>query len=396
MTSVRLCDGCGELPLVDAHGQAIPLKRCSRCRLAFYHNTACQLKHFPKHKIHCKCQPSAPSGLRTKSLQQSPTTVLRVRVEERNNKGKCLVAVDDCAMGQLIGSTSSVGLFAPIVPPVLFTDQRKNHCAVCFRKLKNNTPSSSPSGTKWLCKNPYYPVALCSELCVHSSQPWLPHEIEVVMKVLDKLQGRYRTCSSVRILPTAILVARILLSVSRDKTNIDSGLRWYEDLMTMQDPESPLEDDGEGVHKMAVSKLVSEMLKEFSLQSSTVKQICQGRLSISLNEAVLELLKRIKINAFTITTKGDDNDDNVVGFGLFETPAFRINHSCCPNAVQSFAMTEGAHPHLIIHSSRSIVSGEEICISYNDHINESTTDRRDRLLKDYHFWCYCPRCVADL
>lgn len=112
-----------------------------------------------------------------------------------------------------------------------------------------------------------------------------------------------------------------------------------------------------------------------------------GILSISLGGASIEwcarIIDKLLCNIFTIV--GAEMDP--LGLGLYLS-ASKFNHSCCPNAVQTFSGS-----HLQIRACSLIHTGEEVSISYIDN-GQPTIFRRSELLSSYHFRCNCPKCIA--
>jgi SET and MYND domain-containing protein len=96
----------------------------------------------------------------------------------------------------------------------------------------------------------------------------------------------------------------------------------------------------------------------------------------------IELFCKFEINNYNILNK----DMQPVAAGLY-LMASTLNHSCCPNAVVVF---EG--PRLLLRSTKTIQSGEEVTISYVD-IACSTQSRLKELQDRYHFHCTCPMCI---
>ena len=66
------------------------------------------------------------------------------------------------------------------------------------------------------------------------------------------------------------------------------------------------------------------------------------------------------------------------GVGLFPTGAL-INHSCTPNAIQSFKQQQ-----IIFTALQSIAPGAEISISYIE-LAATRAERRQQLLEQYYF-----------
>lgn len=440
-----VCDGCGEPP----NNNNKSLKRCTRCRRAAYHNVECQRRHYPLHRADCRRwskqqqQQQAPAEERR---QQQPTAAetatatgsarTMVRVEEREKRGKCLVAVKDIGANQFIvpppmTATKSGTLnehqsaihttFAPMVPPVLFPEQRLTHCAVCFQRLVSSSNSNNKPIV--LCDHPRFTVKVCSTACQTAGQNWLPVEIRAVAAALHK---HFAQRPSVRILPSALLLYRIFLAVSvsssseNDSNNnsnntADFALNWHDHILSMQthEPANVNAGDAATTHRQAALILVSTLLPEtpgWSFARMRQLERCfpvasgggsSGSSGGGIQTAVSQVLNRILCNCFTLTNSNDDsladNESGGVGFGLYRAPAHRINHSCAPNAAQSFVFQRGALPRLQIRALRAIAAGTEVCISYIDQqLQASTAERRALLQQTYHFACDCPRCTVRI
>ncbi|KAF2772742.1 SET domain-containing protein [Teratosphaeria nubilosa] len=74
--------------------------------------------------------------------------------------------------------------------------------------------------------------------------------------------------------------------------------------------------------------------------------------------------------------------------------ASRFNHSCRPNAHHSY------NPNLkkeVIYAIRDIQPGEEICLNYmgGSASYQSNEERRERLFRDYGFYCNCAACMES-
>jgi len=70
--------------------------------------------------------------------------------------------------------------------------------------------------------------------------------------------------------------------------------------------------------------------------------------------------------------------------------AARFNHSCAPNAHQSF----DAHGCVTVDTVRRVKKGEELTIPYVD-TRLSGQERRAKLRKNFAFECACVRCLAE-
>jgi SET and MYND domain-containing protein len=99
-------------------------------------------------------------------------------------------------------------------------------------------------------------------------------------------------------------------------------------------------------------------------------------------------ISRLTMNGFTIC----NSEQEVLGVGVYPR-ASMINHSCRPNAVQSFwlSSTERLPPMLQITMCRNAKVGEEVTISYCD-VSVPRYDRRKELKRNYNFCCECMLC----
>jgi SET and MYND domain-containing protein len=99
-----------------------------------------------------------------------------------------------------------------------------------------------------------------------------------------------------------------------------------------------------------------------------------------------QVLSRIKTNGFSIS----NGESVAIGVGLF-SQATNMNHSCRPNALQTFWYgTCGKFPLLQVTACTTIQASDEICISYID--NSCPRPLRQKRLVSYHFRCTCQAC----
>jgi hypothetical protein len=118
---------------------------------------------------------------------------------------------------------------------------------------------------------------------------------------------------------------------------------------------------------------------------SSVMRVSSGAGLGEMAEQCVDVIDKLMANVFTVT--GPEMDP--VGAGLY-LAASRFNHSCSPNAAQSFHGQK-----LIIRATRDIPCGEEVTISYID-TGQPTHVRRHELSESYQFLCNCAKCcVAD-
>jgi hypothetical protein len=141
--------------------------------------------------------------------------------------------------------------------------------------------------------------------------------------------------------------------------------------------------------KEFVNMICSEEDKHQYLYGDDIRNISKYVYN-SLNREVdinicIKVVQKMTRNVFTIT----DNELNKVGIGMYQL-ASRFNHSCSPNAIQTF---DG--DILTIRSTTDIDKNEEITISYIDTGNKYACIRRIELWKQYAFYCHCNRCCQE-
>ncbi|KAH8820336.1 hypothetical protein F5884DRAFT_849599 [Xylogone sp. PMI_703] len=105
----------------------------------------------------------------------------------------------------------------------------------------------------------------------------------------------------------------------------------------------------------------------------------------NLGDVPLEIMSRMKVNAFRITLP----DDTPIGL-CFEPRASLANHSCIPNAVITFdgrILCMRALEHIKLH--------KEIFISYVDPTQRREV-RQTELQDRYFFACKCEKCIGDM
>ena len=78
--------------------------------------------------------------------------------------------------------------------------------------------------------------------------------------------------------------------------------------------------------------------------------------------------------------------------GLYGQPLCRFNHSCLPNALVLFG-GPGGPLEISVVASRSIMAGEEVCISYISPA-DTREARRSKLYLSYAFYCTCVLCCS--
>ncbi|KAG2133693.1 SET domain-containing protein [Suillus clintonianus] len=98
------------------------------------------------------------------------------------------------------------------------------------------------------------------------------------------------------------------------------------------------------------------------------------------------VLARDTGNAFGIWD--GDSKDEMLGWGLWVGASY-FNHSCYPNVKKARV---GRTMHFT--TTRSVETGEELCISYIDH-DQTITQRRQELEDSWFFECRCQRCQSE-
>jgi hypothetical protein len=265
----------------------------------------------------------------------------------------CVLSQQPTRKGQLISG------FDPLVHPVLNEQSRRLYCAYCFGRWDDAAAVVS------LCVNiETYPVLVCSARCRQAAS-CLDQEMQAIT-ALKHGPPKY--------LPTAIHVYRVLLA-------LDTGELVWETLRGMQTHDVSMLD-GAQRHEQAVTMTVAALIS-CTPNFTTMEH---------LNETMEAILTRLKLNSFTIT----DSNDVSIGVGLFQSPAYRINHSCDPNVRQSFAVgVPGVAPKLVLHATSDSKAGDELCVSYIDH-DRTRSERQETLWTNYRFHCQCRKCSAGL
>lgn len=337
----KRCDYCGKTQLKSTDGSLLSLKRCTRCLNASYHDVDCQNKHWKVHKLVCK-----------------PVQLLSIG--SLPGRGKCLFVTKPCRLGQVISPTTVDATLKPLIPPVLFRDQRETRCAVCMGDL-----GSSPIS---LCELDVYPVRVCSSTCQHSAKGWLEEENAEIQALSSLPLG---------VLPTGLLCYRlfkaVFVSEKVKKEELD-GL--FCDL-------DHIANTPEAIHH---NKFVMHFISWIVM--ATDHRRGADKLSVILFQ---ELLSKIQLNSFTVQSQGTD-----IGIGLFRTATF-INHACEPNARQSFILRPGTGklPELQLIARADIAADTEVTIAYTDEHLDSTERRQAYLQQHYGFQCDCQRCITS-
>lgn len=391
-SSERCCSYCLLPPKVGKK-----LKRCSRCHRAWYHDGECQRRHFPTHKIDCKrwsAEITINGSIGNKSRvllsdSSSSSTVSppnkKLCVKERRGRGKCLVVTSGNSIkkGEKIRDYKSKRDFwQPLILPVLHEEHRTSRCALCFRRLPQQ-PTSICS-FDLAPKNSLYRLLFCSTSCrVVSSRHGLEQEEQDCYSFLKRIDGHGQKPPS--IFSTAIVLYRILTHEYRQQSGHAQIRDQVHALQSKPSRETSNVDnnrDAEGYDNYHTQGVIAVAMG--MLQCSKMSLPSQYRPS---TEYLVDMVNRIKLNGFSIFY---DDDFETCGLGLYGTPSY-MNHSCRANALQTFMFQPASPPSLYVTAFRGISTNQEICISYIDTSCPSHM-RRQRLEKDYHFFCTCDVC----
>ncbi len=374
----NVCSACGEPPRPSESGKdVLPLKRCSRCRSAWYHDQTCQKKHYANHKKECTRWAQVNTLRDSQSedhASQRRKSSLKVRVEARPNRGNSLVATERIRQGERISpDLDGVDFWNPLVPPVLLENQRWTRCALCFGKLDSEQFQYEELDMK--SNRQLFPVIFCSTECRKKGRDHgFDNEQSVVSRIAQQ-RGPFRIFS------TAVLLYRILriCKIHHCKKTEEKFGRLQCKIPrngTCSSSKNSSED-ARHHHSQIVIATVVAML-QFSGGSAMFH---------SPSTELEELVNRIKINGFSIA----DGENIAIGIGVFSMPSF-MNHSCRPNTVQTFLYGQNhCPPSLFLTARNDIRAGEEVQISYVDNSCPRHIRRR-RLECDYFFHCDCDAC----
>ena len=365
----QYCSACGLPPR-----EKKKLKRCSRCQNAWYHDLKCQKRHFPQHKNECKTVSTKTNN--TNSTQSSSQALIstanfcKVSVERRNGRGNCLVANSRIRQGERIRGQEKE-FWEPILPPILHENCRSTHCAYCFGKLGEifyRYEEIQPP-------RPEYLLLFCSTKCREfgRSKYYMALEELAITRI-------YNHKGPPKIFSTAVLLYRILVwtqlySGGKSKDVKQQLNKLQHEIICIKSTTTTTTSTSD-YHTQAVIQTVSAMV-QVSKESGLV---------LPSLEEMTEMVNRIKLNGFSIC----DGESVAIGVALFDTPSF-MNHSCRPNAMQTFLYGCNQLPCLFLTAFEEILPTHEVCISYIDNTCPRSI-RQERLDNDYFFRCTCYAC----
>jgi MYND finger/SET domain len=399
------CHGCGQPPHNNTNGIIIPLKRCSRCKKVWYHNSECQRNDWKRHRQQDNCIALQNDTKRLMVSHQEQS--YHILIQEK--KGNSLMASKLLTMGDVVLVDTN-----PIVPPVLREDYRLQRCAICFAKLNSVVVHSVETRNSYGSSN-LYPIRLCSRQCQSVSNGWIEQESQVVEKTLIQ----HSSATLPKILPTAILLYRIarylrMTFQDDDHNHVDHTVdhndipNKRQQILNLYPPDRSVlrytkqnaatttnnnntgndKEEEEETHKIAVLFTVHNLLLH---DPKTRQQYSSSKSNTTIIDLELLLLK-LKTNSFTIT----DGESTPIGIGLYSL-ASNINHSCDPNILPTFQYgIPGTTPHIrftVCCCQHPILPGNELCIPYMD-VTAPQSLRKQWLQNSYYFDCDCVRCTT--
>lgn len=423
-----LCDACCLPPA----NQRVPLVRCAKCHAGWYHDRPCQQRH---HRLHKKtCRKRHPSAVRVVARPPLGNALVRSSLQE----------------SATTTATQVLGVFRPVVPPVLTSSCRATHCAWCLNELPDSAANADDRTTgrqkrllwcvpnlieAWACG------AECESATAIAGAAGGPSSLAAALLLCE--WDAIVTLHSNRhdppmYLPTALLLFRLLVATclrsGPTKEGGEKGDRvdWDAHVLVMaerqpvgaatgsskardgceDDDEGRGDDEEEGAHEDAVVRTVQAMchallLRQSSLPSSqSHAALDTTTLASRQSPSVLRrLLSRIKANAFGIRLRDDESasDDQrssqEIGIGIFHVAHF-ANHSCRPNAEAVYVLERGTLPRLSLQTLPTIpdrhapATHDEVTVSYvSDAILAlPRSERRRHIFQQFGFRCDCTKC----
>ena len=249
---------------------------------------------------------------------------------------------------KIISPSSSSSSSTPLVPPVLHTSNRSSYCSYCFQTLPLHR-LKHPRQLHWHC----------SSICEQKDTCWKLEE--AVTHIILKRGGHVPTTLS-------LLLLRIMLKLlSEFQGNVSLSLHLHlqaqlQSLTSNWDAFTMKEHE----HFVAIAELVRMMLYQMNDIVSLVKkpyslQSCLQALDSGVDndddynndynndykndsggiDFISRLAAKISMNGFSIC----NGEQISMGLGIY-LGASMANHSCQPNAIQSFHFDKGQTPRL--------------------------------------------------
>jgi MYND finger len=217
----------------DEDNRVAKLKRCSRCRTRWYCSLTCQKADFPKHRKECRpWEKVDDNNDNSKGDTKSAAHDNQYIVEEREGKGKCLVATCVIHPKERIRGCrdNKEGCWDPLIPPVLNDDRRGTCCALCFHDLSS---SATIYESEVRPPNLLYRLRFCSYVCRNEATRLGYYDEELAISRLCQNPLHH---IPPRIFSTAILLYRIVLRLHNH--NVKQQLEELQSKPTMQNSEA--------------------------------------------------------------------------------------------------------------------------------------------------------------
>lgn len=309
----RFCDGCDSAALPNEK-----LLVCRGCHKAWYHNSDCQRRDWrARHKAICSggtqragsssstspCLASSTSNNRGSRTSSSSSYHCYVEArQDRNTKSWGIWCCNDLSKRQRIVNEATA-----MVNPVLLTSQRTLRCSYCFQKLMFTSSTTAADSTPI----PSSPVHWhCHRRCRTNDIFW-EWEAGVILEQQKQKQHHQNVPT-----PTLLYLLRILRSPNDIQSTIISNFVSNLDKLSSEDIQSC----------QAIAHLLLLLISRTPLPMSS------STTTIPTIAHITKLISIIMMNAFHIT----EGEGTPVGIGLYPMEASRFNHSCEPNAIQTF------------------------------------------------------------
>jgi hypothetical protein len=316
----RLCDGCDRAALANEK-----LLVCRGCHKAWYHNIDCQRRDWrARHKAICSggtertdgssyLASSTNRGSRTSTSSSSSYHCFVEARQDRNTKSWGIWCCNDMSKRQRIVNEATA-----VVNPVLVTSQRNLRCSYCFQKLMFTGSTTAADSTPI----PSSPIHWhCHRRCRTNDIFW-EWEARVIL-VQQKQKQHHQNVPT----PTLLFLLRILRSPNNIQSTIISNFVSNLDKLSSEDIQNC-----QAIAHLALL-LISRTPLPISSSSSTST-------TIPTIAHITKLISIIMMNAFHIT----EGEGTPVGIGLYPIEASRLNHSCEPNAIQTFMFLPATSP----------------------------------------------------
>ena len=295
------------------------------------------------------CKPCKPCKPYEKAGPQPP-----IAVEEREGRGRCVVAAMTLPPGTSLPVISGAPPFATCVMPSL----RKERCAVCLQAGKRGTALVACKD----CGHTHY----CSAVCREADAPLHRHQ-----------------CPHLRS-PTSALLALEADAAPGMLGRFGSLLLASRCLWRQRELEEGA--DGEEGKRVAALFAAMEAPPSSSSGEHTLGDLAEdfdGFLPPGTGaQDVARLLGSFRLNLFHVP----DAEHRPAGVGCYPLGAL-LNHSCAPNCIAALDGTS-----LRVRTLCEVPAGTELCHSYVE-LTEPTIERQRHLAAQYGVDCRCRRCV---